>query len=111
MSPAFRAQAKKLRSFRLIQAIGFNDCDSGCAIHSADNRGVVARREISHNRRFQVVRRRYASRDDLSFLIAPPIIIGSDECAVTVVQFQHWISQRARDWQRWTNRTHDDPER
>ena len=78
----------KHRMLVLVERVNFHDRHTGRGVYAPHDGGVIARREISHNRRFQVVRRRYACRDDLSFLIAPPIIIGSDECAVTVVQFQ-----------------------
>jgi hypothetical protein len=32
--------------------------------------------------------------DDFRFLIAPPIVIGGDERAVTVMEFERWILQR-----------------
>ena len=75
----------------LVQGINFDQGNSCGAVHATDNRRVIARREISHNRGLQIVRRRYAGRDDFGFLIASPIVVGSDERATTVMQFQRWI--------------------
>jgi hypothetical protein len=68
-----------------VQAVRLNQCHAGRVIHTADDGGVIARHEISHNRRLQIVRRRYGGRDDFGFLIAPPIVIRGDECAIARV--------------------------
>ena len=60
----------------LVQVVSFNYCDPGHVIHTTDNGSVIAGHQISHNRRFQIVRRRYACRDDFCFLIGTPVVIG-----------------------------------
>ena len=102
---------EKRNCFRLIQSVRLNQRHARRAIHTADDRGVIAGHEISDNRRLQIVRRWYAGRDDLGFLIAPPVIIRSDDRPIAVMQLQRRISQRSRHCERRAHCTHDYSER
>ena len=61
----------------------------------ASRRGVAGR-NISYQSLIQVVRWGNRGSDDLRLLITSPIVIGSDECAVSIPQLQSRVGQSAR---------------
>src|SRR3954470_23516036 len=91
-----------------LQRVRLHDCDPCRVVLSPNHRCVVPRGKVANDRRFGVIRRRYGSSNDLSFLSAgPPIIVSCDEAAVAVVELKSWVGQGAVQRQGRTNRAHD----
>ena len=81
---ALRHFEDRIQVVGLIQGVNLDQGNSCGAVQATEDRRVIARGEIFDNRRFQVIRRRDACRDDFAFLIAPPVVIRSDQRAVRV---------------------------
>src|SRR5437899_9406830 len=74
-----------------IQPENFNERDADRVVYVAHDRRIISRREGLHNRRFSVIGRRQTGGYNFGFLRAAPVIVGSDECAVGVVQLEEGI--------------------
>src|SRR6266567_1569150 len=90
----------------LIQIVYLNQSNSSGVVYTVDNRGVVARLQISNNRRLACRSRSAAAVLNIADLIAGdnpaeyrrlPVIIGSNQCSGPVMQFQSRISQCVGD--------------
>src|SRR5882724_12499534 len=90
----------------LIQIVYLNQSNSSGVVYTVDNRGVVARLQISNDRRLACRSRSAAAVLNIADLIAGdnpaeycrlPVIIGSNQCSGPVVQFQSRISQYVGD--------------
>src|SRR6476659_4099503 len=103
-----------------IQIVDFDQSNSKGIVYTADNRGVVARLQVCNNRRLACRSRSMAAVLNGADLIAGdnspeyrrlPVIIGSDQFAGPVVQFQSRISQSVGDpmlRELGANRSNDD---
>ena len=60
---------------------------------TADNRGVVPRRESGDDGRFTVINGGERSGHDLGLLLGTPVVIGKNAAPVIVVEFQGRIGQ------------------
>src|SRR6266550_9397828 len=86
----------------LIQIVYLNQSNSSGVVYTVDNRGVVARLQISNDRRLACRSRDMAAVLNVADLIAGdnpaddrglPVIICSNQCSGRVVQFQLRIGQ------------------
>src|SRR5207248_8826918 len=93
----------------LLQFENFDLADATGAVLIAHDSGVAnAGCEVQDDCRLEIVRRRLTGRQDCGFLSIPPIIVGSDYCALAVEDQNGRIRQRIRDTgpgKRWTERT------
>lgn len=74
----------------LVQGVNLDQGNSCVAIHAPNDGGVIARREILHDCRLQIIRWRDRGSDDFGFLIGAPVVIGSDQRAITVIYQKSW---------------------
>src|SRR5215471_709754 len=90
----------------LIQIVHFNQSNSSSVAYTTHDCRVVARLQVCNNRRLASRSRRVAAVLNIADLTAGdnpsdnrhlPVIIGSDQCSVPVVQFQCRISQHIGD--------------
>src|SRR5512133_3007085 len=90
----------------LIQIVHFDQSNSSGVVYTAQDRGVVARLQISNDRRLACHSRGAAAVLNIADLIAGdnsadyrglPVIVGSDQRSGPVVQFQSRISQCVGD--------------
>src|SRR6266446_5629484 len=79
----------------LSQLINFNQTNSGPTTVARKSSGIVSSRDSYNDGRFQVVRRRQASRLNGRLLRVFPIIIRVDDIAVAIAQANEWVCQRA----------------
>ena len=78
-----RGNVRQLGIDRPVQIVRFHHSDAGPVVHSAHDGGVsgIVGRQDRHDGRFQIVARRNGSRNDLRLLIAPPVVVGSNQSA------------------------------
>src|SRR6266550_5520452 len=90
----------------LIQIVYLNQSNSSGVVYTVDNRGVVARLQISNDRRLACRSWDMAAVLNVADLIAGdnpaddrglPVIICTNQCSSPVVQFQSRISQYVGD--------------
>lgn len=83
------------RKRRLLQIINFDQSDPARVFPAANHRGVETRWKLDQQSGLDAFARRKASRGDLGFLAALPIVILRKQSAVRVVQCDNGIAQRA----------------
>ena len=66
-------------------------------VFAGDDCSVGGRRQCRDNRGLKVVGRWNAGRFDLVLLAVPPVVVGGDQGAILIVDFQGWISKCAVD--------------
>src|SRR5437660_49543 len=85
-----------------MQIVHFHQSNSGGAVYTTHDRGVVACRKVCYDRRFSSVTRcvtavldflRLVVGDDPADDGSLPVIIRGNQSASAIVQFQCWISQ------------------
>src|SRR5436305_623681 len=85
-----------------MQIVHFHKSNSGGAVYTAHDRGVVSRRQVCYNRRFPLVSRCVTAVLDFLHLLmgddpaddrSLPIIIAANQSARAIVQFQGRILQ------------------
>ena len=89
-----RADISQLRDTGAAQVVDLHEPDTGRGAAPFDNGGVGARRKRRQDRRFMIVGRREASRDDLRLLGKSPIIVESDAGAIRGPKVQDRIRER-----------------
>src|SRR5881392_410748 len=81
----------------LIQVIDFCQGDAGPSILTADDGSVISSREGGDERRFLVVGWGETGPGNLRLLRILPIVVSHNNKAITAVQLDYRIGQRARD--------------
>src|SRR5437899_1001707 len=88
-----------------MQIVHFRQSNSGGAVYTTHDRGVVARWQVRNDRRFARVSGSVAAVHDILNLVVSdnsaddcslPVIIRGNQSSGAVVQFQRWISQGIR---------------
>ena len=79
----------------LRQPVNFHQRHPGEVAAAAHDRGVSARRQRLEDRGLQVICRRKVGRFDVRLLRLLPVVVAPNEGAVSIVQFQGGISERA----------------
>src|ERR1043165_5631663 len=78
------------------QDINFHQTDADTGIFALHDRCVGAGGESADDGGFARIRRWDSRVDNFLFLVRLPIIIGGEQSAVAVVQFQSWVLERVR---------------
>src|SRR2546430_247562 len=82
----------------LVELVGFDEADARHLVLTAENYRVLARREISDDGRFAVVGGGQAAHLNFRALSLLPVVIGTNNGAVAIVQLEHRVREPARDW-------------
>src|SRR5207248_7332200 len=77
-----------------MQVENLNQADPTRIIHSANDCGIAAGWERSNDDRFPIIGWRQPGSGDFRLLGILPVIVGSDDIAIRVVQRQRRIKQR-----------------
>src|SRR5438128_11120009 len=88
-----------------MQIVHFRQSNSGGAVYTTHDRGVVARWQVRNDSRFARVSGSVAAVHDILNLVLSdnsaddcslPVIIRGNQGSVAVVQFQSWCRKRVR---------------
>src|SRR6266487_70853 len=86
----------------LMQIVYFYQSNSGHVVYTANDRGVVTRRQVCDDRRFSSVSGYVAAVYNVADLVCSnnpaddrtePVVIGGDQSSCAIVQFQCRASQ------------------
>ena len=97
------AAATKLLLFRdarlkiMRDVVDLSEANARDATDSGNNRRVIPGLKIDHDCRFSRIGRLKGCIDQLLSLGVLPVVVRRDRGALSVVEFQEWIGQRASD--------------
>src|SRR6476661_1423320 len=102
----------------LLQVVNFHESNAIGVVYTAHDGGVVTRRQVCNDRRLEWIRWSMTAVLNIHDLIpcdnaadyrGLPVVIGSNQCSGSVVQFQCRISQWIGNAKRRANGAHNHP--
>ena len=93
----------------LLKAVNLDQCYSSSITLAADDGGIWAGIQRSHNGRLAIILRRYRGIDDLLLLGRAPIVVRYNRCAGAIVELEDGVLQSTGNntVQGWSYRPYD----